>query len=117
MAVIAQEEPVAGGSWHEPVTPTSICVQGLGYALMKRHPPLPVEFGFPDTENADSSMVIGEPAVGELEFASVCTKGKADTPIEVDQWPANTLDKEAAPSRPLPNAWSRSSRPPYKALD
>lgn len=59
MAVIAQEEPVAGGSRHEPVTPKSICVQVLSYARMKRHQPLPVELGFPDTEDSGLEVDVG----------------------------------------------------------
>ena len=59
MAVIAQEEPVADGSGYGPVTPPSIGVQGLGYARMKWHQALPVEFGFSDTENASIEVDIG----------------------------------------------------------
>ena len=56
MTVIAQEEPVARRLRYESVTPLDVGNQGLGYARMKRHQALPVEFGLTDTKNASRKV-------------------------------------------------------------
>jgi hypothetical protein len=86
VAVIAQEEPVAGGSWHESVTQPDIRAQGLRYARMKRHQPLPVEFGFLDIQNADIEADVGmcqHERFGDSQPA--CSQQTDDTPAS--SWP------------------------------
>jgi len=59
LAVIAQEEAVASGSGHQPVSAPGIRAQRLGNARMQGYQTLLVEFGFPDMQNARLEVDIG----------------------------------------------------------
>ncbi len=72
-AKYAQEEPGAGGSWHEPISASGIRAQRLRNARMDRHQTLAMEFGFPNQQDASIEIDIRGPRPGPDTPASAAT--------------------------------------------